>query len=77
MGKERFEGQGEGDEVEEHRGAAEHSVEPKAWVEMSRDEQWWLYEYWNARLRRTLQEAEAKCHRVQAPRFRMLPEEVS
>ena len=51
------------------RGAIEHSVQPKAWDQMSGSEQWWLYEYWNGNLRRTMEETEAKCHRVQAPRF--------
>ena len=51
------------------RGAAEHSVQPKAWEDMSRNERWWLYEYWHGHLRKTMQDTQAKCHRVQAPRF--------
>ena len=46
----------------------------KMWVawqndELSYNEQRWLTEYLNGNLRRTLSEAEAKCHRVKAPRF--------
>ena len=51
------------------KGAPEHSVLPRAWADMSGNERWWLYEYWDGHLRKTMEEAEAKCHRVQAPRF--------
>ena len=51
------------------RDATAHSVQPKAWDDMSGNERWWLYQYWHGHLRRTMEEAEAKCHRVQAPRF--------
>ena len=51
------------------------SVQPKAWDHMSRSDHWWLYEYWSGRLRERMDEAEAKCHKVQAPRFRMLPKD--
>ena len=54
-----------------------HAEKGKAWTDMSFNEQWWLYEYWNGNLRKAMEEAEAKCHRVQAPRFRMLPEVIS
>ena len=57
------------------KGAAEHSVqrttEIKAWANMSRRQQWWLKQLWNGHLLNTMKEAEAKCHRVQAPRFRV------
>ena len=49
--------------------AAEHSLQPKAWDDMSENERWWFYEHWHRHLRKTMDEAEAKCHRVQAPRF--------
>ena len=51
------------------KGATGHSVQPKAWEEMSRNEVWWLYEYWNSNLKRAMKETEARCHVVQAPRF--------
>ena len=44
---------------------------PKYWNEMSWNEKWWLYELWEGRLRRALDEAEGKCHRVQARPFSM------
>ena len=57
------------------RGAAEHSVqktaETKAWANMSRVQQWWLKQLWNGRLLKSMKTAESKCHRVQAPRFRV------
>jgi hypothetical protein len=66
------------------RGATEHSVQPsrnwlrigptaesKAWADMSQSERWWLKELWNGHLLNTMKETEAKCHRVQAPRFRV------
>ena len=49
------------------------SVQPKAWDHMSYNERWWLYEFWSGRLRKRMDVAEAKCHKVQTPRFRMLP----
>ena len=45
-----------------------HSV--KAWADMSPSEQWWLRDLWNGRLLNAMKEAEAKCHRVQAPPFK-------
>ena len=43
----------------------------KSWDQMSRTERWWLQELWSGSLRRVLDEAEAKCHRVQAGHFRI------
>ena len=54
---------------EKGRGATEHSVRPKYWEQMSGNERWWLCEYWNGHLGRAIADAEAECHRVQAPRF--------
>ena len=51
------------------RGAPEHTVRPKYWDDMTRGEHWWVGEYYNGNLRRRMINAEAKCHRVQAPRF--------
>jgi len=54
------------------RGAAEHSsAETKAWADMSDAQQWWLKQLWSGRLLSTMKMAESKCHRVQAPRFRV------
>ena len=44
----------------------------KSWDQMSSNERWWLQELWSASLRRALDEAEAKCHPVQARNFRIL-----
>ena len=43
----------------------------KSWDQMSWSERWWLQELWSGSLRRVLDEAEAKCHRVQAGPFRI------
>ena len=43
----------------------------KPWDRMSQDEKWKLEELWNGRLRKILDEAEGKCHRVQAGDFRI------
>ena len=43
----------------------------KPWDRMSLDEKWWLEELWSGRLRKVLDEAEGKCHRVQAGDFRI------
>ena len=51
------------------------SYKPSAWV--SHNDQWWLHLYHNGVLRRRMREAEAKCHKVEAPRKRMLPDEIS
>ena len=47
------------------------NVVPKSWHEMSRDERWWLEQYWNGNLWKEKQQAEAKCSKVQAPPFRI------
>ena len=44
-------------------------VIPKAWEVLSRDERWWLQELWSGKLRKRMQRAEGKCHRVQANDF--------
>ena len=38
---------------------------------MSINERWWLEQYWNGNLLREKQQAEAKCHRVEAAPFRI------
>ena len=43
----------------------------KSWAQMSLNERWWLQELWSGSLRRVLDEAEGKCHRVQAGHFRI------
>ena len=71
-------GQGKGKDktkrgASEHtaRGASEPTLPPKTWDEMSRSERWWLQEYWNGNLLRAMQRAESKCHKVEAPPFRI------
>ena len=44
----------------------------KSWAQMSDTERWWLQQLWSGSLRRVLDAAEAKCHRVQAGPFRIL-----
>ena len=46
-------------------------VVPKPWHEMSINERWWLEQYWNGNLLKEKQQAEAKCHKVEAPPFRI------
>ena len=46
-------------------------VTPRYWNDMSWNEQLWLHELWSGRLRSALDEAESKCHRVQARPFSM------
>ena len=51
------------------KGKGKGKGKPKSWGEMSRSEKWWLEELWEGRLRKQMDEAEGKCHRIQAPRF--------
>ena len=51
------------------RGASEHTIKPKHWHEMTRLEQWWVNQYYNGSLRRRMNNAEAKCHKVEARPF--------
>ena len=44
----------------------------KSWAQMSKSEKWWLEQYWQGRLRTAMEQAESKCHPVQAPPFRVL-----
>ena len=44
----------------------------KSWDQMCPSERWWLHQLWEGTLRRKLDEAEAKCHRVQGGHFRIL-----
>ena len=44
----------------------------RSWDQMSDPERWWLQQLWSGSLRRVLDAAEAKCHRVQAGPFRIL-----
>ena len=43
----------------------------RSWAEMSYNERWWLTALRDGTLRKELDEAEAKCHRVQAGHFAM------
>ena len=54
-----------------------HASQGEARMYVSSDDRLWLREYWNGNLRKAKEAAEARCHRVQAPRFRMLPEVIS
>jgi hypothetical protein len=42
---------------------------PKAYDELTRNEQWWLRQLWSGELRAELERAEANCSRVQAKDF--------
>ena len=53
----------------EGKGAADHLVHPKTWDELSREEHWWIDQYYNGNLLRAMLEAQSKCCKVQAPRF--------
>ena len=44
-------------------------MEPKSWEDMTSVERWWLYELWRGNLKRDKEDAEARCHRVQAADF--------
>ena len=46
-------------------------AKPKAWCELSKNEHWWLKQFWNGNLKKTMQDAEAKCHPIGAPHFVM------
>ena len=46
------------------------------WTYVSYNDQYWLDLYYNGSLRRRMEEAEAKCHKVEAPPKRMLPEQI-
>ena len=48
-----------------------NGAKPKAWWQMSKNEQWWLKQFWNGNLKKTMQDAEAKCPPIEAPRFFM------
>ena len=54
-----------------NRGAPEHTIRPKCWDEMTRNEQWWVRQYHNGNLERRMTEADAKCQKVEANRFFM------
>ena len=41
----------------------------KACTDMSCHDLWWLEQYFNGTLRKTMRQAEAKCHKIQRPRF--------
>ena len=58
-------------------GASEHTVEPKPWEWMNKTEQWWLNEYYNGNLKRTMDAANAKCHAVQAKPFFIADEDIA
>ena len=45
------------------------SLPPKRYNEMTRDEQWWLGQFWSGRLRAELNQAEKLTTRVQAKDF--------
>ena len=51
------------------KGEGKGKGQPKYWGQMSYNEKWWLEELWEGRLRKAMDEAEGKCHRVQALRF--------
>ena len=51
------------------KGKGKGNVRPKSYDEMSACERWWLRELWERKLRRAMDEAEARCHRLQAPYF--------
>ena len=51
------------------KGQGKGREKSKSWAEMSWNEKWWLQDLWEGRLRWALDEAEGKCHRVQALRF--------
>ena len=45
------------------------SLPPKRYNDMTRDEQWWLEQFWSGRLRAELNQAEKLTTRVQAKDF--------
>ena len=49
---------------------------PRVWNDKTGHEKWWLFELWAGRLRTAVDEAEAKCHRVQARPFVMGEQDV-
>ena len=51
------------------KGKGKGKGKPKSWDEMSWSEKWWLEELWQGRLRKQLDDAESKCHRIQAQPF--------
>ena len=53
------------------KGRGKGQLTPKSWFDMSYNEKWWLDQLWKGRLRGLLDDAEAKCHRIQAPQFSM------
>ena len=55
--------------LKESKGKGRGKKTPKPWFDMSQNEKWWLHQLWTGQLRRELDDAEGKCHRVQAPRF--------
>ena len=57
------------------KGKGKGKAKPKAWHEMSYGEQWWLEQLYSGDLLYAMNEAEARCHKVQAPRFRVPPED--
>ena len=63
-----YKGKGQG---KNKRAASEHTVQPKAWREMSREEKLWLKALWDGTLLQEKQAAESKCRRVQAEPFYM------
>ena len=54
------------------KGKGKCTEKKKSWSKLSWNERWWLKEYWRGRLRTALDEAEGRCHRVQAFPFRVL-----
>ena len=62
-------GKGKGNAKGKGKTTAVFQSSPKLWNDMREDERWWLFEFWAGRLRTAVDEAEEKCHRVQARPF--------
>ena len=46
-----------------------YASQDKACTDMSSHDLWWLEQHFNGNLQKAMRQAEAKCHKIQRPRF--------